>query len=247
MPGATISSSASTFLDDLSSLKTHIQPNEALYILLRRADSLSSPDKSLVAITYVPNAAPVRQKMLFASTRLTLVRELGGEHFPRAYSQLRRMNSQPAVGKSTSSTRNPATHSQPKSNPCKTSKTRKRSSRAAHAANRSPKAAVSQSAPTTQSPAHCRASDKAATTWCSCAWTHPPRRCASCPRPRPPLAQSPAPSTPRSRGTRSIVTTTQTRASCSSARVRARRRSRRGCCMRRVGGMLSVSHRTRAG
>jgi twinfilin-like protein len=62
-------------------LQEHIQPNAALYILLRRADSLASPDKSLVAVTYVPNAAPVRQKMLFASTRLTLVRELGGEHF----------------------------------------------------------------------------------------------------------------------------------------------------------------------
>lgn len=84
VPGATIPSSASTFLDDLSNLSTHIQPNEALYILLRRADSLSSPDKSLVAVTYVPNAAPVRQKMLFASTRLTLVRELGGEHFPES-------------------------------------------------------------------------------------------------------------------------------------------------------------------
>jgi len=34
-----------------------------------------------VAATYVPDAAPVRQKMLFASTRLTLVRELGSEHF----------------------------------------------------------------------------------------------------------------------------------------------------------------------
>ncbi|KAJ4325379.1 Mitochondrial succinate-fumarate transporter [Neodidymelliopsis sp. IMI 364377] len=84
VPGATISSSASTFLDDLSNLSTHVKPNEALYILLRRADSLSSPDKSLVAVTYVPNAAPVRQKMLFASTRLTLVRELGGEHFPES-------------------------------------------------------------------------------------------------------------------------------------------------------------------
>jgi len=30
-----------------------------------------------VAITYVPDKAPVRQKMLYASTRLTLTRELG--------------------------------------------------------------------------------------------------------------------------------------------------------------------------
>ena len=77
-------SSESTFLSDLSNLSPHITPNTALYILLRRADTLSSPDKSLVAVTYVPNAAPVRQKMLFASTRLTLVRELGGEHFPES-------------------------------------------------------------------------------------------------------------------------------------------------------------------
>ena len=34
-----------------------------------------------MAVTYVPDTAPVRQKMLFASTRLTLVRELGSEHF----------------------------------------------------------------------------------------------------------------------------------------------------------------------
>ncbi|KAF2477474.1 actin depolymerizing protein [Lindgomyces ingoldianus] len=80
-PGSTIPSSSSTFLSDLSNLSSHIQPNVALYILLRRSDSLSSPDKSLVAVTYVPNAAPVRQKMLFASTRLTLARELGSEHF----------------------------------------------------------------------------------------------------------------------------------------------------------------------
>ncbi|KAF1917292.1 hypothetical protein BDU57DRAFT_555183 [Ampelomyces quisqualis] len=82
--GASIPSSSPSFLTDLSNLSSHITPNAALYILLRRADSLVSPDKSLVAVTYVPNAAPVRQKMLFASTRLTLVRELGGEHFPES-------------------------------------------------------------------------------------------------------------------------------------------------------------------
>lgn len=41
------------------------------------------PDASdgFIVITYVPDSAPVRQKMLFASTRLTLVRELGIERF----------------------------------------------------------------------------------------------------------------------------------------------------------------------
>lgn len=84
VPASPIPSTHVTFLEDLSNLRDFIKPNEALYILLRRNDVLSSPDKSLVAITYVPNAAPVRQKMLFASTRLTLVRELGGEHFPES-------------------------------------------------------------------------------------------------------------------------------------------------------------------
>lgn len=46
-------------------------------MLLRRYDSAPY----FVAVTYVPDAAKVRQKMLFASTRLTLVRELGSEHF----------------------------------------------------------------------------------------------------------------------------------------------------------------------
>lgn len=38
-----------------------------------------------MAVTYVPDTAPVRQKMLFASTRLTLVRELGSEHFRETF------------------------------------------------------------------------------------------------------------------------------------------------------------------
>ena len=51
--------------------------NQALYVLLRRQPSPAE----LVVVTYVPDAAPVRQKMLFASTRMTLTRELGTEKF----------------------------------------------------------------------------------------------------------------------------------------------------------------------
>ncbi len=69
----------SSFADDLSLLEPHLQPKEALYIILRRYPS--SESAPFVAITYVPDAAPVRQKMLFASTRLTLTRELGIERF----------------------------------------------------------------------------------------------------------------------------------------------------------------------
>jgi twinfilin-like protein len=81
LPSDPIPSTSSSFSSDLQNLAPFITPNTALYILLRQADDLNSANKSLVAITYVPNAAPVRQKTLFASTRLTLLRELGSEHF----------------------------------------------------------------------------------------------------------------------------------------------------------------------
>jgi twinfilin-like protein len=73
----TPSSSASFDSNVESLLGPHIKPNEALYIIVRKHPSAPA----LVAVTYVPDTAPVRQKMLFASTRLTLVRELGSEHF----------------------------------------------------------------------------------------------------------------------------------------------------------------------
>lgn len=66
------------FESDLNQLQTHLAPNKAHYILLKIAPG---EPNGYVAVTYVPNSAPVRQKMLFASTRLTLVRELGIERF----------------------------------------------------------------------------------------------------------------------------------------------------------------------
>ncbi|KHN99740.1 twinfilin-1 [Metarhizium album ARSEF 1941] len=77
VPITTLPSKGSSFLENLSSLQSHLKPNVPLYMLLRRYDDVPR----LTAISYVPDAAQVRQKMLFASTRLTLVRELGSEHF----------------------------------------------------------------------------------------------------------------------------------------------------------------------
>lgn len=72
----------SSFLSDLSTLAPHLDPKTPLYVLLRRPDDLSSSTpNSCVAVTYVPQSSHVRLKTLFASTRLSLVRELGGEHF----------------------------------------------------------------------------------------------------------------------------------------------------------------------
>jgi twinfilin-like protein len=77
-PLQTISSTSSSFSSDLSNLASHLTPTQPLYILLRQD---APNNNTFVAITYVPNTAPVRQKMLFASTRLTLIRELGLESF----------------------------------------------------------------------------------------------------------------------------------------------------------------------
>lgn len=72
------SSSPASFADNVSNLlQPVVTDNEPAYILLKRYDAVPK----LTAVTYVPDTAKVRQKMLFASTRLTLVRELGREHF----------------------------------------------------------------------------------------------------------------------------------------------------------------------
>ena len=77
VPKDAIPSNSPSFLDDLALLSPLILPNVPSYIILR----LENAPDGFVAVTYVPDAAPVRQKTLFASTRLTLVRELGTERF----------------------------------------------------------------------------------------------------------------------------------------------------------------------
>ena len=78
VPKDTISLSSTDFFDDLNALDSLLKEDQAAYIILRRYQN--APD-GFVAVTYVPDKANVRQKMLFASTRLTLVRELGAERF----------------------------------------------------------------------------------------------------------------------------------------------------------------------
>ncbi|KAI7642780.1 hypothetical protein KC322_g20056, partial [Hortaea werneckii] len=77
VPTTTLAASSASFSDDLNNLQDHLAQDKAAYVLVK---THNAPD-GYVAVTFVPNAAPVRQKMLFASTRLTLVRELGLERF----------------------------------------------------------------------------------------------------------------------------------------------------------------------
>jgi twinfilin-like protein len=78
VPLKTLSASDSDFLSDLSALQDSLTTEAAAYVILRRYPDAAD---GYVAVTYVPDTAPVRQKMLFAATRLTLVRELGTEKF----------------------------------------------------------------------------------------------------------------------------------------------------------------------
>ncbi|KAF7117986.1 hypothetical protein CNMCM5793_007355 [Aspergillus hiratsukae] len=71
-------SSPDAFYPSLPQLSSVLQPKTPLYLLFRRPETGSS---SLCALTYIPSNAPVRAKTLFASTRATLVRELGSEKF----------------------------------------------------------------------------------------------------------------------------------------------------------------------
>ncbi|PSR81071.1 putative actin binding protein [Coniella lustricola] len=72
------SAASASFADNVSTLlQPAVTDSDPLYILLKRYDATPK----LIAVSYVPDIAKVRQKMLFASTRLTLVRELGSEHF----------------------------------------------------------------------------------------------------------------------------------------------------------------------
>ncbi|OAX84299.1 hypothetical protein ACJ72_01341 [Emergomyces africanus] len=65
------------FSNSLLLLAPHVQPQTPIYLILRR----TTGSNALIAVTYIPSTSPVRAKTLFASTRATLVRELGSEKF----------------------------------------------------------------------------------------------------------------------------------------------------------------------
>ncbi|KAH9866688.1 hypothetical protein J1614_008381 [Plenodomus biglobosus] len=60
-----------------NSLEAHLSPSIALYIFLRR-------DNSLVAITFIPYLAPESQRQFFLDNRHEVVRQLGQESFTQS-------------------------------------------------------------------------------------------------------------------------------------------------------------------
>ncbi|KAF4578506.1 actin-binding proteins ADF family protein [Pleurotus pulmonarius] len=68
---------AGTFQDDLAMLQNVVEDNTPAYILGR----LDDPPAEWIAISYVPDSAKVRDKMLYASTRASLMKSLGSTLF----------------------------------------------------------------------------------------------------------------------------------------------------------------------
>lgn len=73
------------FHNDFALIQQHLSENEARYIVYR--DDLnrsgSAEEDSYIFISFVPDKAHVRSKMLYASSANTIQRELGGnERFP---------------------------------------------------------------------------------------------------------------------------------------------------------------------
>ncbi|KAK9244985.1 hypothetical protein V1506DRAFT_539544 [Lipomyces tetrasporus] len=81
-PGQIIKAEAGYF-DDAALLAPYVTDTEPLYILYRTDRTTIST--GLVLISYIPDAAPVRRKMLYAATRNTLARELGGDRITASF------------------------------------------------------------------------------------------------------------------------------------------------------------------
>lgn len=66
--------------NDFKLIQNHLEDNVATYILYR-LDSENSLGKEWVLFSFVPDRAPVRQKMLYSSTKSTLKQKLGVGRF----------------------------------------------------------------------------------------------------------------------------------------------------------------------
>ncbi|KAI5123335.1 hypothetical protein M0805_001760 [Coniferiporia weirii] len=77
VPGASIEVDGTTLEDDLPKLQDLLEDDVPAYILAR----LDGQNAGWLAITYVPDSASVRAKMLYASTRSSLTKSIGSSHF----------------------------------------------------------------------------------------------------------------------------------------------------------------------
>ncbi|KAK3841095.1 MAG: hypothetical protein J3R72DRAFT_445948 [Linnemannia gamsii] len=68
-----------SFEKDFAIVHDNLLEKQPAYFLVRLGDSKSSSE--WVFLCYVPDVAPIRQKMIYAATRASLTRDLGDSHF----------------------------------------------------------------------------------------------------------------------------------------------------------------------
>ncbi|KAF9910959.1 hypothetical protein EC991_005134 [Linnemannia zychae] len=68
-----------SFEKDFAIVHENLLEKQPAYFLVRLGDSKSSSD--WIFLCYVPDVAPIRQKMIYAATRASLTRDLGDSHF----------------------------------------------------------------------------------------------------------------------------------------------------------------------
>jgi len=71
---------SSSLEEDFEAAKEHFEPKKPTYILFR-LDTQNSLGHEWTLLSYVPDGSPVKQRMLYASTRDTLKQQLGKSYF----------------------------------------------------------------------------------------------------------------------------------------------------------------------
>ncbi|KAF9920912.1 hypothetical protein FBU30_009122 [Linnemannia zychae] len=67
------------FEKDFATVHDNLEEKQPAYFLVRLGDTKASSD--WIFLCYVPDVAPIRQKMIYAATRATLTKDLGDSHF----------------------------------------------------------------------------------------------------------------------------------------------------------------------
>lgn len=64
---------------DFAIVHENLAEKQPAYFLVRLGDSKASSE--WIFLCYVPDVAPIRQKMIYAATRASLTKDLGDSHF----------------------------------------------------------------------------------------------------------------------------------------------------------------------
>ncbi|KAJ3285027.1 Twinfilin-1 [Borealophlyctis nickersoniae] len=72
---------AGSWEEDFATFRPWLQPSDPAFVIFRKDSKLPTGDYEWILLQYVPDHAKVRDKMLYASTKATLTKELGDSKF----------------------------------------------------------------------------------------------------------------------------------------------------------------------